>query len=223
MKNYGIKKVLVLVIALVAILVLFLVVMGDVVNSGFITRLDGQVAQFLYANRDPSLIALFTTITVLGTWQVATLITIIIPLLLWFRRKRLYLLPFLGTVVGSALFNLISKMVIQRPRPALSYYIESSFSFPSGHASIAIALYGFIIYVLFQEVRRPWVKAGIILAGLALILLIGLSRLYFGVHYVSDVLGGYLSGTLFLIPGIALVEWFRGKQYFFSSAKIGKL
>jgi len=116
-------------------------------------------------------------------------------------------LPLLLTIAGAEIFTAISKIVFHRPRPELAIYLEHSFSFPSGHATIAVAFYGFLIYMLTRHFAKWKTRVNVFFAGLIIILLIGFSRLYLGVHYVSDVWGGYLVGALWLIIGISISEW----------------
>jgi len=106
----------------------------------------------------------------------------------------------------------LGKIVFHRPRPEFPVYVETSFSFPSGHATIAIALYGFLAYILIQEVHSWKKKVNIFFGAILLAILIGLSRLYLGVHYVSDILGGYLLGFLWLIVGISIAVYLGSRQ-----------
>ena len=81
--------------------------------------------------------------------------------------------------------------------------LESTFSFPSGHATIAISFYGFVFYLLFKRYKF-FGKIVVVPAAILVGLLIGLSRIYLGAHFISDVLSGYLVGILWLIIAIAL-------------------
>jgi undecaprenyl-diphosphatase len=100
-------------------------------------------------------------------------------------------------VATSAIGTLLLKMLVARARPPQSFwaYMESGFSFPSAHATMSLAFYGFVLYVICRttDSRRIRIAAAIVVA--ALVLAIGFSRLYLGVHYFSDVLGGYLLGA----------------------------
>jgi len=95
--------------------------------------------------------------------------------------------------------------------------LEKSFSFPSGHATIAVALFGFLSYIIIREYQSWRVKVNIFFTTLLLIILIGFSRIYLGVHYVSDVWEGYLLGALWLIIGISI------SQYLFSKKTINQV
>ncbi len=121
-------------------------------------------------------------------------------------RKELLLLVF--SVSGAALFNLLLKGVFQRERPNLYRLAEETgFSFPSGHSMAAFALYGVLAYLLWRHIASKKGRLALIALAALLVLSIGLSRIYLGVHYPSDVLAGYLASMVWLGLGI---ELFRG-------------
>jgi len=107
--------------------------------------------------------------------------------------------------------------MVHRPRPLNAFYIEDSFSFPSGHAAVAVAFYGFCAYILFRLCEQWKWKANAMMIGVSMIAFIGFSRLYLGVHYLSDVWGGYLIGALWLLFGITLGELLS--QHIFDGVK----
>lgn len=105
------------------------------------------------------------------------------------------------------ILNVILKRILQRPRP-IEYRIidETGYSFPSGHSMISMAFYGFLIYLLYKHAKNKYIKwSGIIILSL-LIVLIGISRIYLGVHYTSDVLAGFLISVSYLILFTSIVN-----------------
>lgn len=191
---------------------LFAGVVEDIITSDSITTFDVRFANMLFVSRNADLVSLASWITLLGDMKVVGIAVLAISLLLWIFKKQLYILPLWLTIFGSELITLAGKMIIHRPRPLVALYAESGFSFPSGHATIAVALYGFLAYILFRESKQWKSKTNSVVICVLIILLIGFSRLYLGVHYLSDVWGGYLSGLLWLIIGIAITEWMRTEQ-----------
>ena len=180
------------------------------INS--LTRADEYINTLFYISRDASAIKLFTWITLLGESSTIILFTLIASIVLWLINKKWQMLGLLLSVVGSAGTTLLAKIIFNRPRPLNAALLETSASFPSGHAAIAIAFYGFITYLLIKETKKKRDRILVTLFGFILITLIGFSRLYLGVHYVSDVLAGYLDGILWLIIGIKLNNYSRIKN-----------
>jgi len=178
-----------------------------VIASGPVIALDVRVANFLSALRSPGFNKFFFWVTLLGEWKLIALFALTLIIILWRRRQRIFILPLLVTLFGSEFFVGLGKIVFRRPRPVVAAFVENSFSFPSGHAAIALAFYGFLSFFIISQAKRRKTKIGVAFAGLALILFIGFSRLYFGVHYLSDVWSGYLIGALWLVIGISLISW----------------
>lgn len=126
---------------------------------------------------------------------------------LWFKHKNLFYgkAVVLNLVVVS-LLNLLFKTVFYRARPDILRLVQAAgYSFPSGHSMISAAFYGFLIYLCVVFVKPPWSR--VISVALALLVLaIGVSRIYLGVHYASDVIGGFLAGFSWLIMFITLTR-----------------
>lgn len=199
-------------IAFVYVLSLFFGIIQDVITSDVIVAADTRIANLLFAFRDTELVKIFTWITLLGKWQIVVSATVILSFILWLWKKRIHLLPLWVTIIGSGLFTSLGKLAFHRPRPDVALYIEDTFSFPSGHATIAVAFYGFLVYILFRQIKKWKYKINALFFGITLILAIGLSRLYLGVHFLSDVWGGYLLGTLWLLIGITISEWLQHRK-----------
>ncbi len=109
-------------------------------------------------------------------------------------------------LASSALLNKILKHIVQRPRPTEHRIIdESGYSFPSGHSMVSAAFYGLLIYLIYKNVKNKYLKWGLITILSLLILLIGASRIYLGVHYTSDVLAGFLVAISYLIVFITAI------------------
>ena len=115
----------------------------------------------------------------------------------------------LSNVAIVTVLNQLIKRILQRPRPTEYRIIEETgYSFPSGHSMISMAFYGYFIYLIYKYVKNKYVKwISIILLSL-LICLIGISRIYLGVHYTSDVLGGFLISISYLIIYISAANKF---------------
>ncbi len=106
-------------------------------------------------------------------------------------------------------FNAILKNILQRPRP-MEYRLinETGYSFPSGHSAVSMAFYGFIIYLIYKYIKNKYVKWTLMTILGVLTISIGISRIYLGVHYTSDVLAGFLVSISYLILYINIVNKF---------------
>lgn len=115
----------------------------------------------------------------------------------------------LSNVAIITVLNQLIKRILQRPRPTEYRIIEETgYSFPSGHSMVSMAFYGYLIYLIYRYVKNKYIKwISIILLSL-LICLIGISRIYLGVHYTSDVLGGFLISISYLIIYISAANKF---------------
>ena len=104
---------------------------------------------------------------------------------------------------------MILKHILKRPRPTGYRLIEvSGYSFPSGHSMVSMAYYGFLIYLIYKYVKNKYIKWISICILSIFICLIGISRIYLGVHYTSDVLAGFLISITYLIMYIEIVNKF---------------
>lgn len=134
------------------------------------------------------------------------LILLSLVILLICKDKKMGLIIMINLFV-SILLNIIFKGIIQRDRPLEDFLItESGYSFPSGHSMVSMAYYGLIIYFIYKKIKDKRVRNILmILIGL-LILAIGFSRIYLGVHFASDVIGGFLISIIYLVCAIKLLN-----------------
>ena len=116
-------------------------------------------------------------------------------------------LSILANLAIITILNQLLKRILQRPRPTEYRIIEETgYSFPSGHSMISMAFYGYLIYLIYKYVENKNVKWILISLLSVLICLIGISRIYLGVHYTSDVLGGFLISISYLVIYISAVN-----------------
>lgn len=197
-----------LAVALVLNIALLSELTEKVMNSGSITRIDSIIAHYFFSVRSDFIAEALYLFTQIG--NEITIVSMTILLTLYFIRKRLYtyLISLLVAVLGSGMTIFTGKKIFKINRPdEFAYYAENSFSFPSGHSTIAVAFYGFLVYLLLRYQKKSSTRNLTFYSGLFLVLTIGFSRIYLCVHYLSDVLGGYLLGLSWLILAITNVEW----------------
>ncbi|MBI2756369.1 MAG: phosphatase PAP2 family protein [Chloroflexi bacterium] len=160
--------------------------------------LDESVLAFLRGFQSPALDTLASAISVLGSEAVAGFLVLLLLVLGW-RRQWGAAVALVLVVVGAQELNNVLKDFFQRARPApvAGAFAAQAFSFPSGHAMVAASFYTFIGYLGWRELtHQPVMKRVWVGLMTLVVLLIGLSRLYLGVHYFTDVLAGYAAGLI---------------------------
>ncbi len=181
---------------------------------------DNKITTLIQGYSNNSLTKLAILFTNLGSGYIEFLVFLIVGSYLLFRLKHIWDTFILTScLLGTWLLNIGMKMVFQRQRPTIEHLIQvGGYSFPSGHAMVSTAFYGFIGYLLWLNLRNlvkfSWV---IPILTLILILCIGVSRVYLGVHFPSDVLAGFAVGAIWLI---ACIYALNGIRYFKSKKQI---
>ena len=172
------------------------IMQGDIIGYNFISK-------YLISDKITP-IAKF--ITNLGGATVLIAITIILFMVIKNKKIGLSIAINLASI---ALLNQILKNIVQRPRPTEYRIIEESgYSFPSGHSMVSMAFYGFLIYLILKYIKNKKIKPIAITFLILIILLIGISRIYLGVHYTSDVIAGFDIAVSYLIVYTSIIDKF---------------
>ncbi|MEA4880438.1 MAG: LssY C-terminal domain-containing protein [Synergistaceae bacterium] len=183
----------------------------DFLASDPIISVDRRLASLLLTFRTPGLLAVFVKITLLGNWQIILGGAFLFSLYLLLERKKDFLLPFLVSLGGCSLFTTAGKWVFHRQRPFdMTKLME--FSFPSGHSTYAACFYGFLAYFLLRQTQNRARQVDLIFFWGLTVAAVAFSRLYIGVHYLSDVLAGALLGLAWLLAGISLAELKKSRK-----------
>lgn len=173
----------------------------------FLASFDQLASEFFYSLRTLFLTEAVIWLTLLGNREVIIFFLIVSCALLGYWGRKENILPFLLTVLGAQFSTSVAKLVFARPRPLMQIYPEDSFSFPSGHATVVVAFYGFLLYLIWKNWRNEKAKFAAALSLLSVMLLVGLSRIYLGLHFPTDVFGGYLLGATWLILGLGAAKF----------------
>ena len=190
-------------IILLISLVLFLFLAEDVFNKD-IVKCDIIGYSIIKSFINSSNTQVMKVITWFGSATCLILLTIILFIVL--KNKITGFIIAINLVIVTIL-NQLLKFVLQRPRPDDYRLIdESGYSFPSGHSMISMAFYGYLIYLIYKSKFNKYVKIILITIFVFLILFIGISRIYLGVHYTSDVIAGILLSISYLIVFIKLFK-----------------
>ena len=180
---------------------LFGAVLEEVLDNATVVRLDVATMAWVAARVTPLGTRIFTFITHLGDVPFLPVIGVVGAIVLWRQRHRLVLVCWFSAFVGGIALNRLLKLLVHRARPigAAAVLHVQSFSFPSGHTMAATIGYGMLAYVL----STYWWPRGVkrrfaYLAAATLAFAVGVSRVYLGVHFPTDVIGGFAAGTAWL-------------------------
>lgn len=169
---------------------------------------DDNIYNYIFSFRSDLLDKVLKTITKFA--NTITVIIMVFVLLIFFQKENIYKLVL--TVTTTVLTNQGLKHTIRRIRPEhLRLIKEKGYSYTSGHSMISIALYGLLIYIVYKNVKNKFIKTILILLLSALILGIGISRIYLGVHYPTDVIAGYsIALPIIILIVCSIDDHFRG-------------
>lgn len=176
-------------------------------DAGLSLTIDRVFNKLMLCVRTPALVNLAVWVTYLGSRIMVASLTVVMMIIFWLRNKKPFIIPMGVSVVGSAIFMTLGKLLYYRPRPLNAVYTELTLSYPSGHATLAIACYGFITYFLWRNAATRRGRRLVLLAGILVSGSIAFSRLYLGVHFMSDVWSGVLLGSGWLAVAISSAEW----------------
>lgn len=192
------------IIALIT-MIIFIAIAEDVFENE-IFGFDSVIYNFLISKRNVYINSFFKIITNFGGSTSLVLVTIISMIFVKGKKYKI-MLPL--NLYVSAFLNYSLKNIFERTRPDNMRLIEETgFSFPSGHSMVSMAFYGYLIYLIYKYVKNKYIKWSLIVLLSCLIVGIGTSRIYLGVHYTSDVLGGFLISISYLVIYISAVNKF---------------
>lgn len=196
---------------LLFIIIICLVITGFILESVYekeILEFD-KLAFSLFKIRTPLLTKIFLIITNLGSPYVLILLTLL-SFLLKNKKLSFIITANLGLIT---IINQVLKFIVKRPRPSdLFLIVETGYSFPSGHSMVSLSFYGLLIYFIYKYFKNKKLKISLITLLSLIIVLIGVSRVYLGVHFVSDVISGFLLSLSYLIIFIKVINKFILKE-----------
>ena len=197
----------------VAVLALFLFAwMGDSVSHERTKNFDLAVRTRIHQYSSPGMTKGMIAVSFLGQGglAIAAVVTLIVFLRLRWRRAAVWLVT---TIVGALVLDLTLKYAFHRARPAPFFVpLPHTYSFPSGHALVSFCFYGVLAGLLAGRTRSLFFRILIWVCAALLVTAIGLSRIYLGVHYPSDVIAGYLAATLWVSTMVALDRWRKKRK-----------
>ncbi|MCZ4320056.1 phosphatase PAP2 family protein [Aequorivita viscosa] len=207
---------------LIALAALILVIAGtnifieltETLREDELSQYDQLISDFVISFRSPALTEFFIFVTNIGdVYGYLVMFAIaILASILYFKNWK-YILQTIFVLLLASISNVLLKRLVDRARPGSEHLVVvETLSYPSGHAMSAMAFYGFLIYLFYRFKINRWIKYVITIFLITVILSIGISRIYLGVHYPSDVAGGFIAGLIwvfFCILLFNLAEVFR--------------
>lgn len=198
-------------LVLISCLICFILLTIAIINSELVFGDElayELISKYLISDKRTSLVIIITN---LGGSIFLGILTLI--LLFAIKNKKIGLCIILNLLLVFTM-NFILKSLIARPRPVgIGLITETGYSFPSGHSMVNMAYYGYLIYLVSKYLKNKYIKYFLISIFTILIISIGFSRIYLGVHYSSDVIGGFLFSIPYLIIYIKLTNKFIIKRY----------
>lgn len=196
--------------AIVAAAAIFTSLADEIGLDDELTLMDARFTHAVTQHTPAPALRIFGFITHFGDTLVLIAIGIIVALTLLLLRQRWLMLGWVAAVAGNGLLNPALKAVFERVRPLDMHGLPltEGWSFPSGHASGAVVVYGMLSYVLLRNTPHGWHLPIILLAAL-LAFSVGWSRIFLQYHYASDVLAGFASGGTWLAVCVGIMEYAR--------------
>ncbi|OQB23562.1 MAG: undecaprenyl pyrophosphate phosphatase [Firmicutes bacterium ADurb.Bin182] len=178
---------------LIVVPVILFVILAVCVRARLTVGLEGWAYSKTAEHMSPAMTSVVKGITHIG--DTAVVILICLTLIVIPKTRGTIALPVSGAVILSFVLNIALKHVLARERPDILRLInETSYSFPSGHAMINSSLYIILLLFIFKYIKNRWTKWILASVCAILIIAIGFSRVYLGVHYAGDILGGWMFG-----------------------------
>ncbi|CAN5610287.1 hypothetical protein BH24ACT22_BH24ACT22_21580 [soil metagenome] len=186
----------------------------DLVTSDPLVRFDETVAKTLHDAATPAVTNVFLVITALGSIETVALFGLLVAGFFAAYRRWLQVWGWILALGGVVVLNVLLKQIFERQRPSFvdPLLVETSYSFPSGHAMVSLVLYGMMAYFVVLALKSWRTRTVVVLGAALLVLLIGFSRIYLGVHYFSDVVAGFAAGGVWLSACITGMETIRRRS-----------
>lgn len=198
-------------LAIVVLGIKFFVELTESLHTAILANFDNQVSEYIASFRTPILTKYFTFITDVGdVWGYLISFSLCAILFYLFFKRWKYTFQLSLLLILALSSNILLKQLINRARPTLEHLVTvKTLSYPSGHAMTAMAFYGFLIYLIVTFNFSKILKFAIITILSFLILSIGVSRIYLGVHFPSDIVGGFAAGFIWVVFCILVLNIFK--------------
>lgn len=190
-----------------AALVYVIELMAEVLFGTKVVAIDRRILNLIATMRTPTLDEVMYAASYLGNARTVVILLAAALIMTLLARRWLDTVLLILAPVAAELFMAILKLLVHRPRPPLedARIVDSGFSFPSGHATLAATFYGVVAFLLIVRARPEWLKALIGVGAAIIVFAVGVSRVYLGAHYSTDVMAGWALGIFWLVV-VVLVD-----------------
>jgi len=185
------------------------------IGVGKVAEFDQALISFIRGFETPALTSIMKLFTFIGSFPVVLVIFLIVSFIFYrVLKSRTEIFLVAAVIVGTQVINLLLKLLFHRARPDIHLLIDvGGYSFPSGHAMSAFAVYGILTFVFWRHIPKSIGRISLIIGSSMFILFIGMSRIYLGVHYPSDIIGGYFASAAWLTVAIWFFQSYKERQW----------
>lgn len=196
-------------LAATSVMMLTIAEVHEHIYGARLMRVDSRIQGDVHKDTTPGLTRVMFALTWIGSPEVLGPAIPLLAAVFWWRGLRRAPVVWLAATCGASVLVTLLKLHFRRVRPDLpwAFVHEPSYSFPSGHSVLAVVVYGSLIFLGMRHLRRDWERVAVCVVAGALILGIGVSRIYLGVHYPSDVAAGYFVGAVWL-GAVVWADWY---------------
>jgi membrane-associated phospholipid phosphatase len=182
----------------------------DELAENELAEFDSKITDFVISFRSDGLTSYFRFMTEMGDRYAYIIIAVALGAYFFFRHRNWkFILQTIAVLLLATLSNILIKQIVNRQRPTLEHMVEvNTLSFPSGHSMSAMAFYGFLFYLCTQLKMSGVIRIVLMIVLCIIILSIGMSRIYLGVHFPSDVAAGFLGGLLWVTLCVIIFNTF---------------
>ncbi len=193
------------------------IVLAILASTSAYFPIDLTITRMLQANNQPWVALLMEWISWPGFFPQSAILTVLVAALVFFFGFHWEAVVSLAAASASLALNTAVKLIVHRPRPAadLVHVVDelNSFSYPSGHVMYYTVFFGFLCFLIYTLLKPSWRRSTLLFFSASLPILIAPSRIFLGEHWASDVLGGYLLGSICLLITIFFYRWGRGRLF----------
>lgn len=213
MRELSLRLTIGLSISVVALAVFFFI--GQWVRADeSVQQFDRWIIAYAQSLHGDAMTSLMKVFTFLGEALTIAMFSVVVTIFLFFYLRQIpQTMLFISVIIATGVFNQILKYIYQRPRPEFFRLAEASgYSFPSGHTMIAFSFYMTVAYIAWRQLKTEATRFAFFSLAAVIVVLIGFSRIYLGVHFPSDILGGIFASSVIVIVATTIYDWYQRKM-----------